>query len=301
MSNSNGQSSAYNNHNLNVTNSANNYRTTLPPLSSIAAANNSYSSEIQTLSQASPLSHSVRPELHTANADLHSVPTPSTSNTMYSSMSGGVKRAFDEFVTLDDGDGEAIGSLATNGQPAGETTGTGEGEDSRVPYAAEEKGGNGRYLKQTKRAAQNRTAQQAFRKRKEERTKELEDKEKLLTQYQEKEQELVRREQDLLEREARLAQSQAANATSGSSTTTASTSTFPAQVSIPVKPHSASNAGTVDSSAQHQLLTESPDYPRLLAEKEARIAQCMKHIDLIEAKNARYWQALHNNAIPIPD
>lgn len=77
---------------------------------------------------------------------------------------------------------------------------------------SDEKGANGRTLKQTKRAAQNRAAQQAFRKRKEERIRELEEKEKVLSSLVARENEIVRREKMLAERE-RLA-SNSNNATS---------------------------------------------------------------------------------------
>lgn len=68
----------------------------------------------------------------------------------------------------------------------------------------DEKGANGRTLKQTKRAAQNRAAQQAFRKRKEERIRELEEKEKVLQSLVARENEIMRRERILAERERSL-------------------------------------------------------------------------------------------------
>lgn len=96
------------------------------------------------------------------------------------------------------------------------SNGNGEGGRSVTPTSTqplgspgalidgEEKGGNGRGLKQTKRAAQNRAAQQAFRKRKDERAKELEDKEKLLAKYISREEELLRREKEVVDAERKL-------------------------------------------------------------------------------------------------
>lgn len=72
----------------------------------------------------------------------------------------------------------------------------------------DEKGANGRTLKQTKRAAQNRAAQQAFRKRKEERIRELEEKEKVLHALVARENEIIRKEKILAERERAVAAAQ---------------------------------------------------------------------------------------------
>lgn len=66
----------------------------------------------------------------------------------------------------------------------------------------EDKASTGRALKQSKRAAQNRAAQQAFRRRKEDRIKELEEKERQLTAYETRERELLHREETLFKREA---------------------------------------------------------------------------------------------------
>ena len=80
-----------------------------------------------------------------------------------------------------------------------------------------ERGGNGRPLVKTKRAEQNRLAQQAHRQRKQHRAKELEDKEKLLEQYIAKEEQLIAREQQLLVREQQLALKQEEGGASDSS------------------------------------------------------------------------------------
>lgn len=91
------------------------------------------------------------------------------------------------------------------------------GGDRDTGNNSDEKGANGRTLKQTKRAAQNRAAQQAFRKRKEERIRELEEKEKVLNSLVARENEIVRREKILAERERLASNSNSNNATFSSS------------------------------------------------------------------------------------
>lgn len=114
-------------------------------------------------------------------------------------MSSNGKRRY----PVDDQQGRPIPTASGSGMPGPGSEEEGERETSE---GLNEKGGNGRYLKQSKRAAQNRAAQQAFRKRKEERVRELEDKEKLLDSYIERDLELARRERGLAEREKRLAE-----------------------------------------------------------------------------------------------
>lgn len=75
------------------------------------------------------------------------------------------------------------------------------GGNTSVGGGGGDNGASGRVLKNSKRAAQNRAAQQAFRKRKEERIRELEDKERQLQSLQGRADELRRREQELVERE----------------------------------------------------------------------------------------------------
>lgn len=141
------------------------------------------------------------------------------------SSSGSKKRSFP-----DDLEPSLAGSASGPARPSSGAEGSGERETSE---GAEEKGGNGRYLKQTKRAAQNRAAQQAFRKRKEERVRELEDKEKLLEGYIDRELELVRRERDLRERENRLVQGGQATTSESTAAAATTSTTIEASTSTP--------------------------------------------------------------------
>ena len=127
---------------------------------------------------------------------LHDIAIPSPSSTQPITQSpnseqstpsvAGFKRSHTEQTDLSDRNEESEGGEEREGSPGG---------------GGEEKGGNGRFLKQTKRAAQNRAAQQAFRKRKEERIRILEEKEIMLSQMSSRERELDRREAAILERE----------------------------------------------------------------------------------------------------
>lgn len=104
--------------------------------------------------------------------------------------------------------GIPAGDMHDQGQLVDELSPMLHGNESASPTGDagdDQKGANGRTLKQTKRAAQNRAAQQAFRKRKEERIKELEDKEKVLNALVARENEIIRKEKVLAEREQALA------------------------------------------------------------------------------------------------
>lgn len=128
---------------------------------------------------------------------------------------------------------------------------------------SDEKGANGRTLKQTKRAAQNRAAQQAFRKRKEERIRELEEKERVLNALVARENEIVRREKLLAERE----RSSHANQNNGLSTSP----------SLPQGPATSSTSASASTSATN-------DWDRAFA--SAPVASPIQHIaERLEASN----------------
>jgi hypothetical protein len=141
----------------------------------------------------------------------------------------------------------------------------------------DEKGGNGRLLKQTKRAAQNRAAQQAFRKRKEERIKELEDKEKQLAGCLQREKEVARREKEVYEREQRLiAMEQHANHVAGSSSF---------QLLPNSNGHLPTTASPEDSKAFH-LSSVAPDPRSLADELQAARAEIAELQRLLAQKDA---------------
>ncbi|KAK9900229.1 hypothetical protein P389DRAFT_177059 [Cystobasidium minutum MCA 4210] len=131
----------------------------------------------------------------------------------------------------------------------------------------DEKGANGRTLKQTKRAAQNRAAQQAFRKRKEERIRELEEKEKVLNSLVARENEIMRRERMLNEREARMG-----------------SSAFPYSLNGPSSASTANDGGAASSGATAAGSTATNDWDRAFA--SAPVASPVQHIaERLESSN----------------
>lgn len=149
------------------------------------------------------------------------------------------------------------------------------GDDSAIDN---KKGANGRTLKQTKRAAQNRAAQQAFRKRKEERIKELEEKEKILNNLVARENELIKKERILAEKENAFMR----NKQHGIATTaTAPTPGGPSGPSSSSQ-HSAGDASSATSAST--AATATNDWDRAFA--SAPVASPIQHIaERLEASN----------------
>jgi len=215
-----------------------------------------------------------------------------------SSSSYGQKRSYMEHDTASP---EAGSSLD---EPVKE-----EGDDSTLSAASGAAGENGaggsgsssgRALKNTKRAAQNRAAQQAFRKRKEERIKELEEKEKELQLLRSRSEDLRRKEQDLIEREQLFALRQikaesmaAASASSSNghttnhvSPSTASSSHFPYATSTTL-PHLQQQQQHAQSQGQanHHIaasLSQQQQQQQHSAEQDARLDDA--HKMLLEAQ-----------------
>ena len=153
----------------------------------------------------------------------------------------------------------------------------GEGEEGDLSPGGDEKGGNGRLLKQTKRAAQNRAAQQAFRKRKEERIKELEEKESLLNQLAQKEKELDGREACVSRREKLLAA-----ATAGAAQ--GPMATVPTEIDLHLPPESIFNCAPSQMEKDFQTIRlELIGTKQILSEKVALIDSLRRSLGQIRS------------------
>lgn len=160
------------------------------------------------------------------------------------------------------------------------------GDDSN-----DKKGANGRTLKQTKRAAQNRAAQQAFRKRKEERIKELEEKEKILNNLVARETELVKKERILAEREnAFIRNSQHGNPAIAAQGATSGPSS---------SQQAGGEASSSSSASMSTATTATNDWDRAFA--SAPVASSIQHVaERLEASN-RANEALRSEIEQLKD